>query len=175
MTIRRVLLRGALIVMCMSAVGRAEAALDMVLNIPGIPGDSVVPGYEGQITVLAWSWGASSSATTCGPGSTISLQDLNVTKYLDVATNPLTAALKNSTVLPSATLTILPAGGGQPTQTIALSAFRVTSYSTGGSGGESRLTDNVSFNFSQAVITYYFVDGKGGNTSNSVTVTAGCP
>lgn len=170
---RRILLLSALTVMCMLAVGRAEAALDMVLNIPGIPGDSTLPGYENQITVLAWSWGASNAGTCQFPGS-LNLQDLSLTKYTDLATNPLIAALANGTVLPSATLTILPAGTGQPSERIALSAVRVSSVSTGGSGGETRLTENVSLFFSQAVITYYCVGGKG-SVCNSVTVTAaGC-
>ena len=174
MKLRHSLLRGALIVMCVLAVGRAEAALDMVLSIPGIPGDSTLPGYENQITVLAWSWGASNSGTCQIPGL-VSLQDLSLTKYTDIASTLLVAALKNNTVLPSATLTILPAGTGQPSERIALSSVKVTSYSTGGSGGEDRLTENLSFNFSQAVITYYCVGGKG-SPCNAVTVTAaGCP
>ncbi len=174
MKLRRILLRGALIVMCMLAVGRAEAAMDMVLSIPGIPGDSTLPGYENQISVLSWSWGASSSGTFCGPGA-VNLQDLSLTKYVDIASTPLVAALKNGTVLPSATLTILPAGTGQPSERIALSSVKITSYSSGGSGGEARLTENVTLNFSQAVITYYCVGGKG-TPCNSVTITAaGCP
>ena len=83
--------------------------------------------------------------------------------------------MRNGTVLTSATLTIQNAGTGQVSETIVLSNVKVSSYSAGGSGGEDRLTENVSFNFSQAVITYFYVGGKG-NTSNSVTITApGCP
>jgi type VI secretion system secreted protein Hcp len=174
MKLKRSLLGGVWVVMCLLAVGRAEAALDMALNIPGIPGDSTVPGFEGQINVLAWSWGASNNGTCQGPGQA-NLQDLSLTKYLDIASTPLASALRNGTVLTSATLTIKSAGTAQLTETIALSNVRVSSYSTGGSGGEDRLTENVTFNFSQAVITYYCVGGKGG-ACNAVTITApGCP
>ena len=174
MKLKRILLGGAWVVIGLMAVGRAEAALDMALNIPGIPGDSTVPGFENQINVLAWSWGANNTGTCQGPGQP-NLQDLAVTKYLDLASTPLAGALKNGTVLTSATLTIKSAGTSQLTETIALSNVRVSSYSTGGSGGEDRLTENVTFNFSQAVITYYCVGGKGG-PCNAVTVTVpGCP
>ena len=174
MKLRRSLLRGAWIAMCLLVVGRAEAALDLVLNIPGIPGDSTIPGYENQIKVLAWSWGASNSGTCSGPGQ-INVQDLALTKYFDLASTPLVAALKNGTVLTSATLTILTAGTGERSETIAMSNVKISSYSSGGSGGEDRLTENVTFGFSQAVITYYCVGGKG-SPCNAVTVTvAGCP
>ena len=99
MKLRHILLRGALIVMCMLAVGRAEAASDMVLNIPGIPGDSTLPGYENQITVLAWSWGASNSGTCQIPGL-VSLQDLSLTKYTDIASTLLVAAWSTPTITP---------------------------------------------------------------------------
>ncbi len=171
----RILLLGALIVMSLSAVGRAEAAMDMVLNIPGIPGDSTLPGYENQIKVLAWSWGASNAASCSFPTGKLSLQDLSFTKYFDVASTVLLTRMKDTTVIPSATLTMVPVGTSAPSETIALSNIIVSSVSTGGSGGEDRLTENVSFNFSQAVITYYCVGGKGA-PCNSVTVTvAGCP
>lgn len=174
MKLKRILLRGALIVMCLLAVGRAEAAVDMFLSIPGIPGDATAPGYENQIVVLAWSWGASNPSTYCGNGQA-NLQDLAITKYTDIATTLLVAALKNNTVLPTVSLTVLPTDTGQPSERIALSNVKVTSFATGGSGGETRLTESLTFNFSQAVITYYCVGGKG-TVCNTATITASpCP
>ena len=43
----------------------------------------------------------------------------------------------------------------------------VTSVSTGGSGGEDRLTENVTLNFEQIHFTYWTQDDKGGKDESS--------
>ena len=137
-------------------------ALDMFINmgdkIKGESADSV-QGKKGDIDVLAWSWGMSQSGTTHmgkgGGAGKANFQDLSFTKYVDSATNALMTALAKGTHVPVATLLVRKAGDGQVVYiTIVLSEVLVTSVSTGGSGGEDRLTENVTLNFAKVKYSY---------------------
>src|ERR1700709_1126786 len=63
-----------------------RAAVNMFLDITGIPGESTDPIHTNQVDVLAWSWGMYNSGTT---GSAVAgkstFQYLNLTKYVDKA------------------------------------------------------------------------------------------
>lgn len=168
----RNLLTVGLLLVAIAAIP-AQAALDMVLEIPGVDGDATLPGYEDQILVLAWSWGGSSP----GCGGSVNYQDISLTKFLDPASVDFWGALRDGTVFPSATLRVVDPTSGAVGKSIAMSNVFLTSISTGGSGGENRLTENVSIGFSQAVITYTeIIGGKSGGPPESVTVTVqGCP
>jgi len=69
----------------------AQAAVDMFIKIDDIKGESVDQAHKGEIDVLAWSWGMSSSAATA---STMGLKP-SQTKVLiaptTMATQPTTA------------------------------------------------------------------------------------
>jgi type VI secretion system secreted protein Hcp len=41
----------------------------------------------------------------------------------------------------------------------------VTNLSTGGSGGEDKLTENVTLNFGEVTYSYFLQDAKGGTSS----------
>jgi len=141
----------AVVIACFSNV--AEAALDMYMNIPEAPGESVDRGFTGQMDVLAWSWGSSSNAQKTV--SRCNLQDLSFTKWVDTASPVLLAGQLMGTIYPQATLTVRTAGE-TPTNYIVIRLFnvRVSSLSTGGSGGEDRLTENVSLYFQSGQFTY---------------------
>ena len=137
-------------------------ALDMFINMgENIKGESAdsVRGKKGDIDVLAWSWGMSQSGTTHmgkgGGAGKASFQDLSFTKYVDSATNALMTALAKGTHVPEVTLLVRKAGAGQVVYiTVVLSEVLVTSVSTGGSGGEDRLTENVTLNFAKVKYSY---------------------
>jgi type VI secretion system secreted protein Hcp len=144
-------------------------ALDMFLNLgASIKGESIDGDakHKGTIDVLAWSWGMSNSGTThmgSGGGSgKANFQDISITKYIDKASCPLMAACASGEHIETATLTVRKAGG-TPVEyfVITLTNLIVSSYSTGGSGGEDRLTENVSLNFAKAAIEYKIQDTKG--------------
>jgi type VI secretion system secreted protein Hcp len=48
-----------------------------------------------------------------------------------------------------------------------LTELLVSSVSTGGSGGEDRLTENVTLNFEEVHFTYWTQDDKGGKGTSS--------
>jgi type VI secretion system secreted protein Hcp len=172
MSFRRVLFISAAVFTCALAASRAQAALDMFLEIPGVAGESTTAGYENQINVLAWSFGG--SKYECG--GNLNLQNLAMTKYVDKSTVDLNAAMAAGTVFPTITLRVV-RPGGPVTQSLQLSNAVLTSISSGGSGGEDRLTENVTFAFSQVTITYTFIDGSGkaGSPESTTLVIPACP
>jgi type VI secretion system secreted protein Hcp len=135
-------------------------ALDMFIDIEGVPGESIDEVHKGHISLLAWSWGASQNGTThLGPGGgagKVNVQDLSFTKYVDSSSHLLLLNCCNGTHIPKATLTIRKAGGASPLdyQVLTLSDIIVSSISTGGSGGEDRLTENVTLNFAHFKFEY---------------------
>ena len=145
-------------------------ALDMFMNMgANIKGESAdkVQGPKGDIDVLAWSWGMSQSGTTHmgtgGGAGKANFQDLSFTKYVDSASNALMISLAKGTHIPTAVLLARKAGEGQKRYIqITMSEVLVTSVSTGGSGGEDRLTENVTLNFAKVKFSYAPQDGKGG-------------
>ncbi len=145
-------------------------ALDIFINMGDkIKGESrdAVQGKAGDIDVLAWSWGMSQSGTTHtgggGGAGKAAFQDLSFTKYIDSASTALMFALSRGTHIPKVTLLVRKAGEGQIKYTqITMEEVMVTSISTGGSGGEDRLTENVTLNFAKVAFAYTPQTGKGG-------------
>jgi type VI secretion system secreted protein Hcp len=139
-------------------------AMDMFLyfdTASGIKGETKDKVYKtkGGIDVLAWSWGLSNSGSAhmgAGQGAgKANFQDISFTKYIDLASTKLMTSCATGTHIKEAKLVIRKAGGS-PLEylLIDLSDCLISSYSTGGSGGEDRLTENVSLNFASVKIDY---------------------
>jgi type VI secretion system secreted protein Hcp len=141
-------------------------ALDMFIDMGAIKGESRDKEMKDKIDILAWSWGMSQSGTTHSGGGggagKANFQDISFTKYIDSSTNAMMNALAKGTHLPTVTLTVRKAGEGQKKYIlITLNEVIVTSISTGGSGGEDRLTENVTLNFAKFSFAYTPQDSKG--------------
>jgi len=143
-------------------------AMDIFLQItgPDVKGESRDSILKDAIDVLAWSWGASQSGTTHvgggGGAGKANFQDLSLTKYVDAGTNVLLTGLAKGTHFTKAVLTLRKSGEGQkPYLIITMEEVMVTSLSTGGSGGEDRLTENVTLNFAKVTVDYKKQDTKG--------------
>ncbi len=141
-------------------------AVDMFLKLNGIEGESRDKTHAKQIDILAWSWGMSNSGTAhmgggAGAGK-VNVQDISVTKYIDSSSNALIAACCAGTHISTANLIVRKAGG-TPLEYIKIDMDEVmiTSVSTGGSGGEDRLTENVVLNFAKFKFSYQPQDEKG--------------
>ena len=134
-------------------------AVDMFMKLDGITGESQDSKHKGEIDVLAWSWGVSNSGSAHvggGAGSgKANFQDLSFTKYTDLSTTSLLQASASGKHITKATLVVRKAGEN-PLEylTIDMNEVLVTSVSTGGSGGEDRLTENVSLNFASFKVAY---------------------
>jgi len=141
-------------------------AMDMFLEVIGVKGESRDKTKKEKIDILAWSWGASNSGTAhvgggAGAGK-VNVQDLSVTKYLDAASPSLLLYCCNGKHLTEATLTVRKAGEN-PLEylVIKMTEVMVTAVSHGGSGGEDRLTENVTLNFAKVEFTYIPQDATG--------------
>jgi len=134
-------------------------AFDCLLKIDGVDGESKIDGHEDEIDVLAWSWGMAQSGTTHtgggGGAGKVSVQDISLTKYIDKATPELMRACCNGDHFDEAILIVRKAGKDPIDYLkITMNQVIVTSVSTGGSGGEDRLTENVSLNFAKMETAY---------------------
>lgn len=141
-------------------------AVDMFIKIGDIKGESKDKAHKEKIDVLAWSWGVSNSGNAqvgggAGAGK-VNVQDLSFTKYVDSATSPLLVAACNGKHYDEALLIVRKAGE-HPVEYIKIKMEEVliTSLSTGGSGGEDRLTENVTLNFAKVHVDYTPQDDKG--------------
>jgi type VI secretion system secreted protein Hcp len=132
----------------------------MFLKIADLKAESQDDKHKGEIDVLAWSWGLSQSGTmhTGGGGGagTVNMQDLSVTKWVDKCSPILMMACSRGDQYKDAKLVVRKAGGKKPLEYIIITMKDViiTSVSTGGSGGEDRLTENVTLNFREVHFDY---------------------
>ena len=131
-------------------------AVDMFMKITTIDGETndKVKVKTKEIDVLAWSWGLSQSGTTHmgegGGSGKVNVQDLSFTKYVDSSSNALILGCCKGTHFDKATLTVRKAGG-TPVEYIVreMEEVIIAAVSSGGSGGEDRLTENVTLNFAR--------------------------
>ena len=128
-------------------------AVDIFLKLADIKGELIELKHPDEIQVLAWSWGMSQSGTTHegsgGGAGKVSVQDVSFTHYVDKASPDLLKACATGLHIPEGLLTIRKAGGKDALEYIKvkMAEILVSAVSTGGSGGEDRLTENVSLNF----------------------------
>ena len=141
-------------------------SVDMFLKIEGVDGESQDDKHKNEIDILAWSWGASQSGTTHmgggGGAGKVSIQDLSATKYVDKSSPDLLIACCNGKHFSKATLTVRKAGEN-PVEylIIIMEEVIISSVSTGGSGGEDRLTENIGLNFAKVEVKYTPQNTKG--------------
>ena len=135
-------------------------AVDMFLDIEGeIEGEAKDADHKNEIDVLAWSWGMSQSGSFHvgggGGAGKANFQDISVTKWIDKASAILMLYCANGDHFKTAKLTVRKAGK-KPLEylVVHMKKVLVTSVSTGGSGGEDRLTENISLNFAEVKVEY---------------------
>ena len=134
-------------------------AVDMFLKLDGIKGEAKDSKHKETIDVLAWSWGMSQSGTFHAGGGggagKVNVQDISITKYVDKSTAALMMHLATGKHIKDGTLYVRKAGE-KPLEyiKITIDPVLVTAVSTGGSGGEDRLTENVTLNFGKFKVEY---------------------
>ena len=135
----------------------ALAAVDMFIKIGNIKGESTDKVHKEEIDVLAWSWGVSKGTARTKKGllPPACITDLSFTKFIDSATPELILNGVSGENIPTAILTVRKAGE-TPIEYLKLemSNVSVSSFTTGGSGGEDRLTENVTLQFQSVKGTY---------------------
>jgi type VI secretion system secreted protein Hcp len=141
-------------------------AVDMFMKIDTVDGESKDKTHKKEIDVLAWSWGLSNSGSAHSGGGAgsgkVNVQDISFTKYVDSASPKLALACCDGKHFKDATLVVRKAGE-KPVEYIKIKMEEVliTSISHGGSGGEDRLTENVTLNFGKVSMDYTPQDDMG--------------
>jgi type VI secretion system secreted protein Hcp len=141
-------------------------AVDILLKLDGVKGESKIDGHKEEIDVLSWSWGASQSGTTHvgggGGSGKVAVQDIHVTKYLDASSSTLLRFCCNGKHVAKGTLLVRKAGE-KPVDYLKfdMEEIIITSVSGGGSGSEDRLTENISLNFSKFTFEYFTQEDTG--------------
>ena len=134
-------------------------AVDMFIKLDDVKGESRDSKHKDEIDVLAWSCGASNAGTTHtgggGGAGKVNVQDLSFTKWVDKASPNLIMSSCNGKHYKQAMLTVRKAGEN-PLEylKVSMKEVLVSSVSTGGSGGEDRLTENITLNFSWFKVEY---------------------
>jgi type VI secretion system secreted protein Hcp len=150
-------------------------AVDITLKVEGVDGESVINGHEGEIDILAYSWGMNQSGSMHigggGGSGKANIQDISLTKYIDKSSISLMRNCLNGAHLGEAVLTVRKAGKDPVDyMVITMTPVLVTSVSTGGSGGEDRLTENITLNFAK-VKTSYTPQKEDGSADAAIDLT----
>src|SRR5262249_15602884 len=146
--------------------GRLTMALDQFIKIGDVKGEAKDKTHKDEIDVLGWSWGLSNSGSAHmggGAGSgKVNVQNLSLTKYIDKASPDLMLACCNGKHYDTATLVVRKAGT-TPLEylKVTMSEVLITGVTTGGSGGEDRLTENITLNFAKVKVDYKEQTDKG--------------
>lgn len=150
-------------------------AVDILLNLSDVKGESKIIDHIDDIDVLNWNWGMSQSGTMHAGGGggsgKVNVNDLSITKYVDNSTTDIMMACTKGTHFDTATLTVNKAGDKPlPYLVIRMKKVLVSSYSADGASGGDMLMENVSLNFAQVEVDYTPQDDKGaGTAANTMT------
>lgn len=174
MKIKGILLGVAALATCALASTRAQAQQQIFLEIPGVQGEATSPAFVNQIDVLSASFAASNPACT---KSSISVSELILTKRADKATVDLLAAMRDRTTYATVTIRFARSNDGQVYQKYDLSNAMFSAASAAGGVGDLRNMESWNVSFSQAIVTYTFIDGQGkpSGTESVTLVPLVCP
>jgi len=146
------------------------------LMLDGIKGESTDEAHADEIGVLSYDWGVSNPTTvTLGGGTSagkVSVQDLNVTKYMDKASPTLMERCCSGEIIKKGTLSVQRAGGDKVQALVfELEKIFVSSYQTSGSAGSGELPiESVTLSASKITYKYTSQDKEG---KGEAEVTAG--
>jgi len=144
----------------------SQVGFFMSLDNNAIKGEVDNISHKDWVELLAWSCGLSNSGTThmggdAGQGQA-NLQDISVTKFLDASSPALLLASASGRYLDEVKIDVIKAcNGNNYTQyAMTLRDVLITSVSSGGSGGEDRLTEVVSLSMRSIETMYTPVDDR---------------
>ena len=137
-------------------------AFDAFLKIDGVNGEATRKGFEKQMEIQSFSWGASNPSTIGaggggGGGGKVSVSSFNVMKKSDSASPILFQACCKGDHFATAVVTLNKAAGAAALDFIKYEFEEVYVDSvqwSGASGGDDTPSESVSFSFGKVSITY---------------------
>lgn len=175
---KRNLRRGLIVAFAFAVCAALPATAQIYLQTdPPIDGGVTAPGYEGQIAVQSYQFGAG-QGISCGATSDLSLSEVTITKQAGLDSIALAQALSSDTVFSSFTFRFTALFGGvrRDYQIVTLTNALLSGYSQS-SGGDTP-SESLSVSFSRMDITYFLYDQSGGKSIGSDTVSlipSNCP
>jgi type VI secretion system secreted protein Hcp len=135
------------------------AQVDYFLKIEGVDGESTDDKHKGEIDIHSFSWGATNTGTHGSGGGggagKVQFQDLHFHTSVSKASPKLMLSCATGEHLKKATLTVRKAGKDQQEYyKVTLSDVLVSSYTSGGGGGEIVPGDQFSLNFGKIEFEY---------------------
>ncbi|SEN54922.1 type VI secretion system secreted protein Hcp [Paracoccus alcaliphilus] len=151
-------------------------AVDIFLKLSNnIKGESQDDTHRDEIDVLAWNWGLTQSGTTHigkgGGGGKVNVQDITLTKYVDLASNDLIKRCTNGEHLEHGELIVRKSGGTAPVEyfRIKMENIMITSYSTGGQkDGLDRIQETLTLNFRKFEVLYTLQEDSGASGAETL-------
>ena len=142
-------------------------AQDIFLKLSKIEGEAKDKTFKDQIDVVAWSWGASQSATMHqgggGGGGKVSCGDIMVQKFVDKSTPILMQHCFSGKHIPEGELIIRKAGGTAVEYLrISMKEVIVASCNINGMGEMDRVTEDLTLNFAKVSVKYVEQKQDGG-------------
>lgn len=136
----------------------AQAAVDMYLKIPEIPGEAQAEDHKDEIEIYSFSLGAVNTGSTHtggGGAGKVSFSDISFTKPLDKASPLLYLDCAKGRHFPKVFLYVRKSGE-RPTDyyVITLSDVLISSFQTSGAAGGDRPTESLSLNFTKIEFSY---------------------
>lgn len=143
-------------------------AENMHLKLGDIEGEDETAGYEGQIVVLGWDFGATQSATMHvskgGGAAAVSVRDVKVVKYVDKASPNLFKLCASGEHIASAVLACQKAAGAEQLEffKITMEECIISSYEVGQEvGGNELFKETITINCARMKTEYTPQEGVG--------------
>jgi len=138
-------------------------AFDAYLKLAGVDGEGTRKGYEKQVFLESFSFGAHNPTGKPGSGGggmsagKVELSNFTVTKKTDTSSAKLFQACCKGTHYDTALLTVLKAGGENPVDYLKYEfkgLFVTDIHWSGATNGDDTPVENVGFAYSAVTVTY---------------------
>jgi type VI secretion system secreted protein Hcp len=151
-------------------VTKPASAADAFIKFSEVRGDCAIKGHEGEVSIVSWSWGTSSSAAGhVGGGSgsgKAQIQDLKITKAVDSSSPKFVEALLSGKQMRSGTISVqLPGNASSRFIQINLRDVIVTSVKVTDAGAGSAIPleeITLSFGWIEYIVTPMDRSGRPG-------------
>ncbi|HWU44254.1 MAG TPA: type VI secretion system tube protein Hcp [Bdellovibrio sp.] len=141
-----------------------ENGTEMILTFEGLNDSPQGNVFNESIEILAWSHGISFGKGTENETPRAYFQDISMTKFITPQSPAMYRFCSEGKVIKAATFT---SANKNQLITMKLKDVMITAVSTGGSGGEDRLTENIVLHFGSIEVFYE----NRMNEKNSVTTS----
>ena len=143
-------------------------AVEILLKVPGVEGESQAKGHEKEIEIMSFAVGASNPSDIASGGGAgagkVDISSLTLQKQVDMSSVKLFTNCCKGTHFDNAVLTVREAGGDSPLEyyVINLKQVFIDNMSWGGATGAGKPTESVSVSFAEFKMTYRQQSKTGG-------------